>query len=82
MQAMIVGLTAVGIYSIGIAMGLWIGRGSKRDKDWDDMSNRINKRNALNGRATNHEMRIAAKPSRPRSPTRPKLRKIGEGKEV
>lgn len=82
MEAMLVGLTAVGIYSIGIAMGLWIGRGSKRDKDWDDMSNRINKRNVLNGRATTHEVRTPAQNSRPRSPTQPKLRKIGEGNEV
>lgn len=81
MQAMIVGLTAVGIYSIGIAMGLWIGR-PKHDKEWDDMRNRINKRNALNGRATNHEVRLPAQTNRPRSPTQPKLRKIGEGNEV
>lgn len=71
MQAMIVGLIAVGIYSIGIAMGFWIGRGSKRDKDWDDMSNRIDDRKALNGKATHHEIRLDNQGQQPTPPKTP-----------
>ncbi|MGA6102105.1 hypothetical protein ACPESL_07960 [Psychrobacter pocilloporae] len=70
MQAILVGLAAVIIYSIGIAMGLWIGR-PKRYKDWDDMAKRINSRRSLNGKATNHEVRLDNQGQRPIPPKTP-----------
>lgn len=58
------------IYSLGIAMGLWIGR-PKRDKEWGDMAERIDKRRALNGKATNHEVRLHNQGQQPTPPKTP-----------